>query len=87
MAFVLVILTLFTIVAVVVITQALKTARAKTKSMAEIARGEAYRKLAEEAVSVQQKIAEDLSDVRVRIASMEKMLQPWGKRINIETTP
>ncbi|SFR05199.1 hypothetical protein [Desulfoscipio geothermicus] len=87
MAFVLVILTLFTIVAVVVITQALKTARAKTKSMAEIARDEAYRKLAEEAVSVQQKIAEDLSDVRVRIASMEKMLQPWGKRINIETTP
>jgi len=79
-AFVLVILTLFTIVAVVVITQALKTARAKTKSMAEIARDEAYRKLAEEAVSVQQKIAEDLSDVRVRIASMEKMLQPWGKR-------
>lgn len=48
MGFVLVILTLITIIAVVVISQALKTARVKTVSMAEIARDEAYRKLAEE---------------------------------------
>jgi len=75
MGFVLVILSLFTIVAVVVISQVLKTARAKTISMAEIARDEAYRKLAEEAVSVQRKISEDLSDLRTRIASMEKMLR------------
>lgn len=75
MVFVLVILSLITIVAVVVISQALKTARAKTMSMAEIARDEAYRKLAEEAVSVQRKISEDLADLRVRVASMEKMLR------------
>jgi len=75
MGFVLVILTLFTIVCVVVISQVLKTARAKTVSMAEIARDEAYRKLAEEAISAQRKIAEDLSDLRTRVASMEKLLR------------
>ncbi len=75
MGFVLVILSLITILATVVISQGLKTARAKTVSMAEIARDEAYRKLAEEAVSVQRKIAEDLSDLRTRIVSMEKMLR------------
>jgi len=75
MAFVLVILALITIIAVVVISQVLKNTRAKTISMTEIARDEAYRKLAEEAVSIQQKMAEDLADLRVRIASMEKMLR------------
>lgn len=75
MGFVLVILSLITIIAVVIITQVLKTARAKTMSMAEITRDEMYRKLSEEAVSVHQKIAEDLSDMRARIASMEKMLR------------
>ena len=75
MGFVLVILSLITIVAVVVISQLLKTVRAKTVSMSEIARDEAYRKLAEEAVSTQRKISEDLSDLRTRIVSMEKMLR------------
>lgn len=82
MGFVLVILTLITIIAVVVITQALKTQRAKNASMAEIARDEAYRKLAEEALSVQRKISEeqqimasDLSLMKERILSMEKMLR------------
>jgi len=75
MGFVLVILLLITIVAVVVISQLLKTTRAKTVSMAEIARDEAYRKLAEEAVALQRKIAGDLSDLRTRITSMEKMLR------------
>ncbi|MEW6182384.1 MAG: hypothetical protein AB1500_04300 [Bacillota bacterium] len=75
MGFVLAILTMLTVLAVVVIWQALKTSRAKTRSMAEIARDEAYRKLAEEAVSVQRKMAEDLSDLRARIISMEKMLR------------
>ena len=75
MAFVLVILALITIIAVVAISQVLKNTRAKTISMTEIARDEAYRKLAEEAVSIQQKMAEDLADLRVRIASMEKMLR------------
>lgn len=75
MGFVLVILSLITIIAVVIITQVLKTARAKTMSMAEITRDEMYRKLSEEAVSVHQKIAEDLSDMRARIASIEKMLR------------
>jgi Na+-transporting methylmalonyl-CoA/oxaloacetate decarboxylase gamma subunit len=82
MGFVLVILTLITIIAVVVISQALKTARAKTVSMAEIARDEAYRKLAEEAVSVQRKMAEDqqkivnvLAEMKERINAMERMLR------------
>jgi predicted transcriptional regulator len=75
MGFVLAVLAMFTVVAVVVIWQGLKTARAKTQSTAEIARDEAYRKLAEEAVSVQRKMADDLSDLRARIISMEKMLR------------
>ncbi|MGI6422532.1 MAG: hypothetical protein ACOX0N_10105 [Syntrophomonadaceae bacterium] len=82
MGFVLVILTLITIIAVVVITQALKTQRAKETSRAEIARDEAYRKLAEETLSVQRKISEgqekmasDLSLMKERILSMEKMLR------------
>jgi Zn-dependent alcohol dehydrogenase len=82
MGFVLVILTLITIIAVVVISQALKTARAKTVGMAEITRDEAYRKLAEEAVSVQRKMAEDqqkivnvLAEMKERINAMERMLR------------
>ncbi|MGI6492033.1 MAG: hypothetical protein GX949_03295 [Peptococcaceae bacterium] len=75
MGFVLVILTLITIIAVVVISQYLKNVRVKIMSAAEIARDEAYRKLAEENVAVQKKIQEDLADLRVRVASMEKMLR------------
>jgi len=85
MGFVLFILTLITILAVVAISQALKTARAKTMSMAEIARDEAYRKLAAEAVTVQQKMAEDqqkivkdLSEMKERINAIEKMLREIG---------
>jgi len=75
MGFVLFILTLITIIAVVVISQYLKNVRVKIMSKAEIARDEAYRKLAEEAVAVQKKIEEDLADLRLRVASMEKMLR------------
>lgn len=53
--------------------------------MAEIARDEAYRKLAEEAISVQQKTAKqqekivnDLSEIKVRIDAIEKMLREVG---------
>jgi len=82
MGFVLVILTLITIIAVVVISQVLKTQRAKAASIAEVTRDEAYRKLAEEAVSLQRKITEeqqrmasDLSIMKEQIISMEKMLR------------
>ncbi|KAB2953902.1 hypothetical protein F9B85_04650 [Heliorestis acidaminivorans] len=82
MVFVLVLFSLITTVIVVAITQALKTARAKTANMAELARDEAYRKLAEEVVSVQrkmsedqQKIVKDLSEMKVRINAIEKMLR------------
>ncbi|KAF1084802.1 hypothetical protein SPSYN_01972 [Sporotomaculum syntrophicum] len=75
MGFVLAILAMITIVAVVVISQVLKTSRAKTVSMAEIARDEAYRKLAEEGVALQRKIAADLAELRSRVESMENMLR------------
>lgn len=78
MVFVLIILSLI----VVVISQVLKFYRAKITSTVEIARDEAYRKLAEEAISVQQKIAEDqqriiknLSEMKERINAMDKMLR------------
>lgn len=82
MGFVLVILTLITIVIVVVVSQFFKTARSKALNIAEITRDEAYRKLADEAISVQQKIAKDqqkmamdLSEMKDRINAMEKMLR------------
>ena len=82
MGFVLFILTLITILAVVVVSQVLKTSRAKAVSITEIARDEAYRKLAEEAVSMQRKMAEDqqkiindLSETKERIHAIEKMLR------------
>ncbi|MDD3654360.1 MAG: hypothetical protein PHO01_09280 [Desulfotomaculaceae bacterium] len=82
MGFVLFILTLITIVAVVVISQVLKTSRAKVASMAELTRDEAYHKLAEEAISIHRKIAEnqhktvnDISEIKERINAMEKMLR------------
>ncbi len=85
MGFVLFILTLITIIAVTVISQISKNIRAKNASMAEIARDEAYRKLAEEAISVQQKTAKqqekivnDLSEIKVRIDAIEKMLREVG---------
>lgn len=85
MGFVLFILMLITIVAVVVISQALKTSRARTTGRAEIARDEAYRKLAEESIAVQRKMAEDqrkitndLSEMKARINAIEKMLREVG---------
>lgn len=70
MGFVLGVLTLL----VILIGLGLKTWRHRFTSVAEIARDEAYRKLAEDAVSAQKRIAEDLSDLRARVASLEKML-------------
>lgn len=85
MGFVLFILTLITIVAVVIISQVLKTSRSKAASMAEIARDEAYRKLAEESTLVQRKMAEDqqkiitdLTNIKERINAIEKMLREVG---------
>ena len=61
--------------AVVVVWQCFRTLQTRMTSREEIARDEAYRKLAEEAILVQKKISEDLSDLRVRVASIEKMLR------------
>jgi len=75
MGFVLIILALITILAAIIVSQVLKTTRAKMASMAQVTRDEAYRKLAEEAVSAQQKMALDIADMKERIAAIEKMLR------------
>lgn len=82
MGFVLVILALLTIIIVAAITQGTKIVRDKTMSAAQIARDEAYRKLAEEAVTAQQKLADDqqriikdLAEMKQSIYAMEKMLR------------
>lgn len=82
MGFVLVILALLTIIIVAAITQGTKIVKARTMNVAQIARDEAYRKLAEEAVSAQQKIANDqqkivndLAEMKQCIYAMEKMLR------------
>jgi len=82
MVFVLVILGLITVIAVVVITKIFKYSRTKTATMAEITRDEAYRKLAEEAIAVQRRMAEDqqritkdISEIKKSVDSMERMLR------------
>jgi len=66
---------MITVVIVVLIWQIFKYRQTKLMSQAEIARDEAYRKLAEEAVAVQRKISEDLADLRNRVEAIERMLR------------
>jgi hypothetical protein len=80
--FALVILCLVTVMFVVIISQVFKNSRTKIATAAEIARDEAYRNLAEEAITVQRKTAEDqqkitrdISEMKERISSIEKMLR------------
>lgn len=75
------VLTLGTIVLVTVIIQFAATWRAR----AAMARDEAYRGLAEQAVTARtaaaaldQKLAEELADVRTRLTAIEKMLKEVG---------
>lgn len=81
MGFVLFILTLITVIIVAVI----KNFRTKAAVMAEIARDEAYRKLAEESALAQQKmtqdlqrISHDLSEMKASIQAVEKILSEVG---------
>ena len=71
MNFVLGLLALATIIIVVSIWQFAANERAK----ASIAREEAYRKLAEEAVKTQTEIAEALKEIRPQLAAIEKLLR------------
>lgn len=80
--FVLVILTLITFAVCFGAWQYMKTRRATLESRAEIAREEAYRRLAEEATSVQNRTAaelhqltEGMADLRVRVATIERVLR------------
>jgi flagellar biosynthesis/type III secretory pathway M-ring protein FliF/YscJ len=78
----LLVLCLVTVVFVFIISQVFKNRRAKIATAAEIAQNEAYRNLAEEAITVQrktaedqQKITKDISEMKARINSIEKMLR------------
>ena len=80
--FALVILCLVAVAVVVIILQVFQNSRTKIATAAEIARDEAYRKLAEEAINVQrktaddqQKITRDIYEMKERINSIEKMLR------------
>lgn len=66
---------MITVFIVVLIWQIFKYRQTKLMSQAEIARDEAYHKLAEEAVAVQRKISEDLADLRNRVEAIERMLR------------
>jgi hypothetical protein len=73
----------FTLILVVpLIWQGFKTWQVRIASRETIARDEAYRHLAQEAVSAQQtaietqrQMAQDLSEVRERVIAIEKMLR------------
>jgi len=71
MFFVLGTLALMTVIIVVSIWQFASTQRAK----ASIAREEAYRRLAEDAVKTQTEIAEALKEMRPQLAAIEKLLR------------
>lgn len=65
-----------------IIWQVFKTNRAKSENAAVIAQEQAYRKLAEEATSVQNRTAaelhqltEGMADLRVRVTTIERMLR------------
>ena len=81
MIFALVLFALITFLIVVVVWQGFATWRAR----ASVAREEAYRKLAEQSTAAQrrtaeeqQKISEDLGDLRAQIAAIEKLLRDAG---------
>ncbi len=81
MIFVLGLLALITVLIVVFIWQIFATSRAR----ASAAREEAYQKLADRSVEAQertageqQKISEDLGDLRARVAAIEKLLREVG---------
>ena len=81
MIFALVMFALITVLIAVVVWQGFATWRAR----ASVAREEAYRKLAEQSSAAQrrtaeeqQKISEDLGDLRAQVAAIEKLLRDAG---------
>lgn len=75
-------MTIFALVGTVLIWQIFRTRQATIESRAHIAQEEAYRRLAEEMTSVQKRTASELdqltegiADLRVRVASIERMLR------------
>jgi Flp pilus assembly protein TadB len=80
--FVLGVMAITALVATVLIWQIFRTRQATIESRARIAQEEAYRRLAEEMTSVQKRTASELdqltegvADLRVRVASIERMLR------------
>ena len=80
--FVLGIMLIVAMVVMVLIWQGFRTQQATIESRAQIAHEEAYRRLAEEATSVQNRTAaelgqltEGMADLRVRVATIERMLR------------
>jgi hypothetical protein len=80
--FVLGIMAIFAVVVSILIWQVFRTRQATIESRAQIAREEAYRRLAEEGVSVQNRTAaeltqltEGMADLRVRVATIERVLR------------
>lgn len=76
------ILVLVAAIIIVVLWQGMKMAQAKSANAAVIAQEQAYRRLAEEATSVQNRTAAELSqltegmaDLRVRVATIERVLR------------
>ncbi len=63
------------ILVVVVIWQGSKIAQTKMLVDAQLDQDNAYRTVAEESASFQKQIAEDIADMRERVAAMEKMLR------------
>lgn len=68
-------LTLVAILVVVAVWQGFRTWQINLQSKADVARDEANRQLAEEAAALQRGIAQDLSDLRDRVAAIEKILR------------
>ncbi|KUG03209.1 hypothetical protein ASZ90_019308 [hydrocarbon metagenome] len=74
MSFVIAIALMITVLVIVIIWQGSKIAQTKMKVAAEVYKEESFRQLAEDAVTYQQQISENLSDLKTRVAAIEKML-------------
>lgn len=72
------VLIVFFLVVGLAVWQGFRTYQMKLQHRADVARDEAYQKLAAEAVVAQAGIARDLSDLRQRVAAIEKMMREVG---------
>lgn len=78
MGFALSVLLMILVLVVVLVWQWFKTVQVRTTSQVLVAGGQDHRRAIEEMLSLQRKLATDISDLRARVAAVEAMLREVG---------